>query len=129
MTVSLVRRLKTFGKNEAHKGLGPTLSNIGFDRSTVSQRVLTDSKPPLKSGFFIISSNLAGGGYAEDEMGGTGMDRLGLKDHPFWEGVAPDETRALVVDVAVPLSARTVRYGELVDVSYTVEVTVKAKGW
>ncbi|KAJ3293338.1 hypothetical protein HK104_004536, partial [Borealophlyctis nickersoniae] len=142
LTLTLVRRLKTFSLDSpATGGIGatsapsPTLLPISFARVPIATRTFRAGRGPLKSGRWISDSKVAGDGWAEEDGGalakgvGDGGDGVhARKGKEWWNGVGPGEERSVLVDMHVPVHARSIRFGMLLDVSYVVQVSVHTKG-
>ncbi|TPX45360.1 hypothetical protein SeLEV6574_g03905 [Synchytrium endobioticum] len=111
--ISLIRRLKTFSVT----GDGQ-LSPVSFSRATVYKKVYESGssrnqqiRNPAK-------------GYAEDDKR-TRVPGFAVAKNFVWDGVDSGDSRKFVVDIEVPLSIRTVRFGMLLDVSFVVQVAVQ----
>ncbi|KAI8905326.1 hypothetical protein DFJ77DRAFT_479062 [Powellomyces hirtus] len=119
LTLSLIRRVKTFAQSASTLPLhtssttlspGPTSSSLllplTFAREVVTKR--TWHIESLKGAETLSPAMLSAPKAA-------------------WKGVVKGEKRALVAHLDVPIEARSIRYGMLLDVSYVVQVSVKPR--
>ncbi|KAJ3008990.1 hypothetical protein HKX48_008222 [Thoreauomyces humboldtii] len=125
LSISLVRRTKTFARSASTtttgatlatgRGAGTALLPVTFARCVVGRRVWRREK--------------------RDGVEGLGGGENGVANGWSWKGVSKGEKRALVVDIDVPHHAaffkvltRSIRFGMLLDVSYVVQVSIKPNG-
>ncbi|KAH6560382.1 hypothetical protein BSLG_010503 [Batrachochytrium salamandrivorans] len=138
VSASLVRRVKTFSENQkTHRSNDDTmevnnngacsLNPLSFVRTTVATRTLKSTKIPFASGLTVQSSKFQGVGVADDSNMSTNRGR-GVQGIEHWNGIAPDTSSSLVLDMNIPMSSRSIRYGLLVDVSFVVHVVITPKG-
>ncbi|KAI9007195.1 hypothetical protein BC832DRAFT_554477 [Gaertneriomyces semiglobifer] len=130
LALSLVRRLKTFSPDaimpadlvaaNAHPGSTPSLLPMSFSRQIVATRNFQRVKQPRNSGHAITRARVS---WAEDET-----LKAQRQPHGTWSGVKPNEFKNIVLDVDIPVHARTIRFGSLVDVSYVLLVSATPKG-
>lgn len=130
----LTRRLKTFSMDETvHNGLVP----IAVNKQVVYEKEYRARKCSKYSGYHVRDLRYIGAGFSEeDSMSGyhkSGCKGANIfKSHfagfEFWDGVDPDQSKSILLDVAIPMSCKSIRYGFLVDVSFILSVSVFPKG-
>nr|KAJ3422113.1 hypothetical protein HK105_001122 [Polyrhizophydium stewartii] len=136
VSVTLTRRIKTFVQERQadHSTIPSPVSDIAcslrplsFVSDAVARRTMYSAKTPFRSGRNVLSTKFFGGGMAEDDYL-FGQDKRGEKGYELWSGVAPETSTSLALDINIPMSARSIRYGFLIDVSFVVDVVVKPTG-
>ncbi|KAI9205176.1 uncharacterized protein BJ171DRAFT_617151 [Polychytrium aggregatum] len=131
LKVALIRRLKTFSQSapgaKADKGddvadeREASLLPVSFSRQLVVERSFKAMRQTSSSGALVSRLKYAAEGWAED--GEDVPPKWG-----WWNGVEPNDSRKVIVDICVPFNVRTIRYGMLIDVSYVVQVVVLLNG-
>ncbi|KAJ1551535.1 hypothetical protein HK096_008955 [Nowakowskiella sp. JEL0078] len=144
LKINLVRRLKTFSRSlksslalsKPQIGETDSLLPVSFSRTIVASKVFFADDAPKKSGQVILR---AAEGWAEDDFfestsvtsNGTASISNLEKDvnavatksgTAWWNGVNSNEKRKIMVDLHIPIWARSIRFGLLIDVSFVVQV-------
>ncbi|KAI8923040.1 hypothetical protein BC831DRAFT_473257 [Entophlyctis helioformis] len=139
LSISLIRRVKTFKHGKSATDFGKrsstnsvdedtcSLTPLSFTRDVVSKRTLLAGRTPKRSGNSALAARFLGGGFAQEDYV-DGHDRCGEKGHETWHGVPANDYLSLLLDVHIPIHARSVRFGLLVDVSFVVQVSIKPQG-
>ncbi|TPX30417.1 hypothetical protein SmJEL517_g06017 [Synchytrium microbalum] len=113
--VSLIRRLKTFAVTEDGQ-----LSPVSFSRTNVYEKVFRAMPSKGKQDGNI---RVPAEGWAEDDSS-TSVLGSAVPKNFVWDGVDSGDTRRFVVDMEIPLSIRSIRFGMLVDVSFCLQVAI-----
>ncbi|KAJ3145017.1 hypothetical protein HDU89_007631 [Geranomyces variabilis] len=130
LTLCLIRRVKTFAQSSTSATPAATLPipesssttlhdtstlllPFTFSRTAVAKRVWRRHDPSATNS---IAEALAA---ADDAVGAGPVAK--------WRGVVKGEKRALVVHIDVPISARSIRFATLLDVSYVIQISVKPR--
>ena len=119
---ALIRRLKTFTLDETTDS--PGLVPINYSNTCVYTKEYLAKQPARHSGLRVRDPNRIGAGFAEDDD----WYKYGSKGSEMWTGSQPDSLTNLLLDLQIPLSAISIRYGLLVDVSFMLSVSVFVKG-
>ncbi|KAJ3153351.1 hypothetical protein HDU86_005309 [Geranomyces michiganensis] len=134
LTLSLIRRIKTFAQSSSSSSFTAALNAsqspasssttlhdtsslllpLSFSRNIAAKRVWRRSD--MSTGSNSIADAVAG----SDDTAATGPVAK-------WRGVVKGEKRALVVHIDVPISARSIRFASLLDVSYVIQVSIKPR--
>ncbi|KAJ3182103.1 hypothetical protein HDU87_000450 [Geranomyces variabilis] len=130
LTLCLIRRVKTFAQSST-SATAPATSHVPasssttlhdtstlllpltFSRNVVAKRVWRRHDP---SGTNSVAEALAA---ADDALAPGPLAK--------WRGVVKGEKRALLVHIDVPISARSIRFATLLDVSYVIQISVRPR--
>ncbi|KAI9326146.1 hypothetical protein DFJ73DRAFT_801466 [Zopfochytrium polystomum] len=117
LTVSLVRRLKSFTVDKA------TNARVAahFSRTTVSERTYVVPRKSSSSSYGASVALQKTRGDDEELLAAKGG--LALKQKALWAGVRQDETRTVMAELVVPIHSRSIQNATLIEVSYVVQVT------
>jgi hypothetical protein len=74
------------------------LTPMSFSKLTVFEKEYMPKKSSKASGAFLRNPKNIGAGYSEEE----GM--MGAKGKNVWTGVDPESSRAVILDIPVPVS-------------------------
>ncbi|KAJ3124396.1 hypothetical protein HK098_001167 [Nowakowskiella sp. JEL0407] len=150
LRLNLIRRLKTFARSTAtnsnllnknildHSNL---LHPVTFSRTIIASRFYVAEEAPKRSGLPIMR---AADGWAEDDffeptaVAANGTARISnlekdvnsvvSRSIAWWNGVGPASSRNIMVDLNIPIWARSIRFGMLIDVSFIVQVVAQIHG-
>ncbi|KNC98423.1 uncharacterized protein SPPG_06127 [Spizellomyces punctatus DAOM BR117] len=111
LKLTLIRRLKTFSPSASSPPPNTTTTTL-TPHSTSTLRPISFSRVPIAKRTWKVGKNELGSDEVAEE----------------WKGVDRGEKRCVVLDLAVPINARSIRFGMLLDVSYVVQVTIKPRG-